>query len=126
MLITIWLFLVSVILPKFLQSSTVECVLSNNLNKAEFVLVVGIHFVSPRYDPSRLTGLKISSIYLSAVECVLSCELEFLLVVGIHFIFPRYDPLRLTGRKKSSMCLSAFSLSQCSLRTRHALCWRRS
>ena len=50
------------IFPKFLQSSTVECVLST---ESECVLVVGIQFVSPWYDPSRLTGRKTSSISLS-------------------------------------------------------------
>ena len=35
-------------------------------SEAEMLLVVGIHFVSPWYDPSRLTGRKkTSSIYLS-------------------------------------------------------------
>ena len=46
------------IFPKFLQSSMVQ-------SESEFVRVVGIHFVSPRYDPSGLTGRKTSSIYLS-------------------------------------------------------------
>ena len=40
-----------------------ECVLL--CSESEFVLVVGIHFVSPRYDPSRLTGWKTSSTSLS-------------------------------------------------------------
>ena len=41
------------IFSKFLQSATVECILNS---QSEFSLVVGIHFVSPFYDPSRLTG----------------------------------------------------------------------
>ena len=49
------------ILSTFLQSSMVECVL---IGESELLLVVGIHFVSPCYDPSRLTGCKTSSIYL--------------------------------------------------------------
>ena len=49
--------------PKFVQSSTVECVLSC---ESDFVLVIGIglHFVSPWYDPSRLTGRKTSNVCL--------------------------------------------------------------
>ena len=50
------------IFPKFLQSSSVECGLSC---ESKFWLVVGIHFVSPWYGPSRLTGRKHQvSIYL--------------------------------------------------------------
>ena len=51
------------IFSKFLQSSTVECVLNS---ESKIILVVGIHFVSPWYDPSRLTGRKTSSIYVSS------------------------------------------------------------
>ena len=32
--------------------------------ESECLLVLGIQFVSPRYDPSRLTGCKTSSIYI--------------------------------------------------------------
>ena len=49
---------------KFLRSSTVECVL-NSRSEFSLVVLVGIHFVSPSYDLSRLTGRKTSSIYLS-------------------------------------------------------------
>ena len=52
------------IFSKFLQSSTVECVLKS---ESEFSLAVGMHFVSPWCDPSRLTGCKTSSIYLSFI-----------------------------------------------------------
>ena len=62
-----------------------EFVLSS---ESDWLLVVGIHFVSPR------------SVLL------LSSESELLLVVGIHFVSPRYDPLWLTGQKTSSIYLS--------------------
>ena len=50
--------------PNLSKSSTVECVLSS---KSEFLLVIGIHFVSPWYDPSRLTGRKTASISLCSL-----------------------------------------------------------
>ena len=47
---------------QFLQSSTVEWVSSSEW---EFILVVGIHFVSPWYDPQPFAFNYISLLYLS-------------------------------------------------------------
>ena len=46
-----------------IQSATVDCVLNS---ESEFdVRLATMHVVSPWHDPARLTGRKISSIYLS-------------------------------------------------------------
>ena len=49
-------------LPKVSPILNRLCVFSSELKN---ILVVGIHFVSPWHDPSRLSGRKSSSIYLS-------------------------------------------------------------
>ena len=45
------------IFSKCLECSTVECVLNS-----EFLFVGGLHYVSPGYDTSRLTGRKAPSV----------------------------------------------------------------
>ena len=66
-----------------------KCVLNS---ESEFSLVVGIHFVSPWYDPSWLTGCKSHQVSIYPVVLSVMCDLHVFFnnntIIGV--IWPNY------------------------------------
>ena len=97
--------------PKFLQSSTVVCVLLLLSSESEFVLVVEMHFLSPWCDPSWLTGRKTSSVSLIyptpfPFRCIPHCHCHHPPAASTKDLIKNTSPLHLFGSVIQSLFIN--------------------